>query len=277
MGSGPGQQSNGGPTPDRARRRLSRTLTRDRFRDYEGLLRAALSHGYRVVSLEDFLFDPAARMGQRILILRHDVDQHPASALVAARIERRLDLRSTWYMRWRTADPSVIDALRAAGGSVGLHYETLTRRVLDGGFDRRAGLDALLEDTRRGAARARSRPSQELFGPLRSVCAHGDTRVPWASNLWLLEGEDLAALRRARGRQPRACAAMTLGAWLTDRSAADGCWSDGLDPLALLRRGRLADPMPHAPQQLDLGRRAVARPAARRIAAASRRPERARA
>jgi len=235
VGSGPGQQSNGGPTPDRARRRLARTLARDRFRDYEGLLRAALSHEYRVVSLEDFLFDPAARMGERILILRHDVDQHPASALVAARIERRLELRSTWYVRWRTADPAVIEALRAAGGSVGFHYETLTRRVLDGGFDRRAGLDALLEDTRR-ELRTEIATFQELFGPLRSVCAHGDTRVPWASNLWLLEGEDVARYG-VRDDANLGMRRYDLGAWLTDRSADDGAWSDGLDPLALLRQG----------------------------------------
>ena len=229
------QQSNGGLTPDRGRRRLSRTLSRDRFRDYEGLLRAALSHDYRVVSLEDFLFDAASRTGERILILRHDVDQHPASALTAARIERRLDLASTWYMRWRTADPAVIDALRDLGGSVGLHYESLTRRVLEAGVDRATGVEGLL-DAAREELRAEIAAFQDMFGPLRTVCAHGDTRVPWASNLWLLEGQDVTAygVRADANLEMRR---HPLGAWLTDRSTADGGWNEGQDPLDLLRRG----------------------------------------
>ena len=235
MGSDPGQESNGGLTPSRARRRLSRTLSRDRFRDYEGLLRAALSHEYAVVSLEDFLFDPAARVAERILILRHDVDQHPASALIAARIERSLDLRATWYMRWRTADPAVIDELRAMGASVGFHYETLTRRVLDDRFDRSGRLETLVAQSR-DELRAEIAAFQELFGPLQSVCAHGDTRVPWASNLWLLEGQDIASFG-VRDDANLAIRRHALGAWLTDRSAAEGGWSDGHDPLALLRAG----------------------------------------
>lgn len=214
---------------------MSRTLSRNRFREYEGLLRAALSHEYRIVSLEDFLFSPAARRGERILILRHDVDQYPSSALTAARIERRLDLSSTWYMRWRTADPAVIDALRAAGGSVGFHYETLTRRVLAAGLDRTADLDSLLDDARE-ELRAEIASFQELFGPLRTVCAHGDTRVPWARNLSLLEGQDIAAY----GVREDANLAMrrhALGAWLTDRSSAEGAWNEGQDPLAMLAAG----------------------------------------
>ena len=198
-------------------------------------MRAALSHDYSVVSLEDFLLDPVARMGDRILILRHDVDQHPGCALTAARIERGLDLRATWYVRWRTADPAVIDALRASGGSVGLHYESLTRRVLDGYFDRRAGLGPVIEIARQDL-RGEIARFKELFGPLRSVCAHGDTRVPWARNLWLLEDQDVASFG-VRADANLAMRSHALGAWLTDRSAAEGYWSDGHDPRSLLRDG----------------------------------------
>lgn len=214
---------------------LSRTLSRDRFRDYQGLLRAALSLDYRVVALEDFLFDPAARTGDRILILRHDVDQHPASALAAADIERRLGVRSTWYLRWRTADPGVVSALRAAGGTIGLHYETLTRRVLAERLAPGTDLTPLLPGARE-ELREEVRAFQDAFGPVRSLCAHGDSRVPWARNLTLLEGEDPAdfGVRADANLEMRRHA---LAVWLTDRSAAEGSWNDGHDPLALLQAG----------------------------------------
>ena len=72
------------------------------------------------------------------------------------------------------------------------------------------------------------------FGPIRSVAAHGDTRVPAVRNGILMRDQRWTdfgveydandAMRRHR-----------LAAWLTDRSSADGGWSDDLDPDALFR------------------------------------------
>src|SRR5206468_1052609 len=112
------------------------------------LLRTAIGHGYALISVERFLGDRAARRAPRVLILRHDVDQHPHSAVAQAEIERALGARSTWYLRWRTADPAVIAALRARGGEIGLHYETLTRRVLADQLASGADLSELTERCR---------------------------------------------------------------------------------------------------------------------------------
>ena len=76
-----------------------------------------------------------------------------------------------------------------------------------------------------------------LFGPIRSVAAHGDTRVPNIRNADLLRDQEWTdygidydandAMRRHR-----------LAAWLTDRSSAEGGWSNDLDPFALIRERR---------------------------------------
>lgn len=235
VGKKPEAESTGPPAPRRTRRRLSRTLSRDRSRDYRGLLRAALSHGYRVVSLEAFLLDPAAREGGPTLILRHDLDQHPASALAMADMERALGVRSSWYVRWRTADPRVVEGLLASGASVGLHYETLTRHALAAGHRPEDPIEPLLEPAREELSREAERFAA-LFGRQRTICAHGDTRVPWVRNLTLLEGQDPARF----GIVADANLGMRehhLAAWLTDRSAAEGLWSDGQDPLTMLREG----------------------------------------
>src|SRR5204862_6598355 len=74
------------------------------------------------------------------------------------------------------------------------------------------------------------------FGPMRSVCPHGDSRVPGVSNRVLMRDQEWTdfgveldsndAMRRHE-----------LGAWLTDRSSADGRWAPGLDPDRLLADG----------------------------------------
>jgi ubiquinone/menaquinone biosynthesis C-methylase UbiE len=211
---------------ERARPRLSRTLARARWREYEELLEAALAAGYRIVGVEDWL-DGAAGHGERTLILRHDVDQHPRSALSMAAIEREVGVRSTWYFRWRTADPSVIARLRADGFQVGLHYETLTRAALENGSARTPSRKELACEV---AA------FQRIHGPIRSIAPHGDSRLPQVNNgeltresgtggLWVeFDGNEAMAQRRP-------------AVWLTDRSSPEGGWADGFDPHRLLEQG----------------------------------------
>jgi hypothetical protein len=191
----------------------------------------ALAHDYAVVSLETWLADPAAQVGRDVLILRHDVDQYPASALRMATIEAELGIYSTWYFRWRTARPDVVRTIRDAGHAVGLHYETLTRELLHRGLSA-ASAPTLISEARILLREELARFAA-LHGPARSTCPHGDTRVRGVHNGVLLAGEDLSSYgieweaNAAVGRHP-------LDVWLTDRSIAEGRWKDGLDPIDLL-------------------------------------------
>lgn len=200
------------------------------------MLRRALDAGYAVVSLDEFVLGDGAA-GDRVLILRHDVDQAPRSVLPMLRIEQELDLRATWYFRWRTADPRIVGAVRAAGGTIGLHYETLTRQVLTRGQPRDDAERAAMLTACRELLRAETRAFATSFGPARSAAAHGDTRVPAVNNGDLLRDQDPHDF----GLEFDANVAMRrfeLACWLTDRSASDGSWKDGLDPLALLGDGQ---------------------------------------
>lgn len=231
--------SEGATTPSagngRTRRRLSRTLSRSRWDDYRALLEHALAAQYEIVSLETFITQGGID-ADRILILRHDVDQAPRSVLPMLDIERRLGLNSTWYFRWRTATPAAVRAVQDAGGQVGLHYETMTRLALTRGVPRddaeaRARLHACRE-----LLRAEIRVFRDRFGDIRSVAAHGDTRVPAVRNGDLLRDQD----PRDFGVEFDSNDAMRrheLACWLTDRSEAEGGWKDGIDPAALFGAG----------------------------------------
>jgi hypothetical protein len=219
--------------PNRLRPRLSRTFSRSRWSEYERFLDSAGGHGYRLVPLEQWVRGAnGSENGERVMIMRHDVDQHPRSALTMAAIESDLGIRSSWYFRWRTAHPAVVSALREQGFEVGLHYETLTRRALDG-----AGP---MSDQAMSESRAELREEiaafERIFGPICSVVPHGDSRVPEVRNGELLRGEDCSAYgiefdgnEAMRGR--------AIAYWLTDRTAAEGRWKDGTDPEELLAAG----------------------------------------
>lgn len=215
----------------RARRRFARTFSGPRWREYRRLLTMALAQGYTLVSLESWLADPTIAERSSVMILRHDVDQHPGSALKMAAVEAELGVRSTWYFRWRTARPQVIEAIRAGGHDVGLHYETLTRELLRRGL---GAADApLLVPEARLLLRRELAAFAELHGPTCSTCPHGDTRMRGVHNGVLLRGEELSTYG-LRWESNAAVGRFPLDVWLTDRSSAEGGWKDGQDPLDLL-------------------------------------------
>ncbi len=214
----------------RTRPRLSRTFSRARWREYERFLRSALDRGYRIVSLEDWVAEGMPENGEPILILRHDVDQHPRSALTMAAIEKRLGLRSTWYFRWRTAHPAVVRSLIADGFQVGLHYETLTRRALERGLHEPPAPELI--ESSRTELRSELAAFERLFGPCRSAVPHGDSRVPAVHNADLLRDEDCSSYGIAYDGN-EVMRGHDLGHWLTDRTSAEGGWKDGVDPSEL--------------------------------------------
>ena len=214
----------------RIKPRLSRTLSRGRWDEYRRFLELAREHGYRLVALEDWVLDGDRGATDLTLILRHDVDQHPRSALRMAGIEEELGVRSSWYFRWRTAHPVVVAAVKDRGFDVGLHYETLTRKALE--RTALGGVDERLLDESRGDLRAEIAAFDRLFGPIRSAVPHGDSRVPGVHNGELLQNRDCGDYGiEFDGNE--AMNGRNLGYWLTDRSSVEGGWREGVDPAEL--------------------------------------------
>ena len=217
----------------RLRPRLSRTLSAARWGEYRSLLETALEHGYRVIGVEEWV--AGASEDGPLVALRHDVDQHPRSVLPMLAIERDLGLRSSWYFRWRTADAGVVRAAREAGGTVGFHYETLSRLALQSGARSPAQIDALLPRAR-SVLREEVAAFAALHGPLRSICPHGDSRLGMARNASLVQGRDPAEFG-AEFDVNEAMRGRGLAHWLTDRSRGEGGWGDGAEPQQLLATG----------------------------------------
>lgn len=116
------------------RLRLAGSIWRNRrITDYAAILDAAISSGYRISGVSEFVRSASDDSGGR-LILRHDVDtpHQGVAAMLAA--ERQRGVRATWYFRWSTCDTASVEAVRAAGGEIGFHYETLATVLTERGI-----------------------------------------------------------------------------------------------------------------------------------------------
>ena len=106
-------------------------FTLDKYRE---LCQAVIESGYEVVTVREHLEKP--HLSLKLVILRHDVDRKPASALRMATLERQLGISATYYFRKRrwTFRPEIIRNITQLGHEIGYHYEALVKA--GGDYDR---------------------------------------------------------------------------------------------------------------------------------------------
>ena len=101
-----------------------RDFTLDMYRD---LCQTIVHAGYKVTTVKGYL--ESLNPPLKLVVLRHDVDRSPGSALKMAELERELGLSATYYFRKRshTFKPEVITTIAQMGHEIGYHYEALTK------------------------------------------------------------------------------------------------------------------------------------------------------
>ena len=93
---------------------------------YEHLLKAICKSEYEATTIASFF----RNKGQtKKILLRHDIDRFPYSALQMARLEAEYSITSTYYVRINshTYKTKILDGISALGHEIGFHYETLSK------------------------------------------------------------------------------------------------------------------------------------------------------
>jgi hypothetical protein len=139
------------------------------LKKYQELCETSKESGYSFLRVKDYL----SNSGGNCIILRHDVDRRPKSALKMAELESKLGICSTYYFRInnQVLIPEIIKAIEYLGHEIGYHYEVLDRT----NGNREKALELFqkeLEELRRHAE-------------IKTIAMHGNPLTPWtAKNLW---------------------------------------------------------------------------------------------
>jgi hypothetical protein len=90
---------------------------------YKKLLHALINQGYQFQSFEAYLKNPK----ERVILLRHDVDDRKLHSLEFAKIQAELGIVGTYYFRVvpKSFDKQVIQEIHKLGHEIGYHYEDM--------------------------------------------------------------------------------------------------------------------------------------------------------
>lgn len=90
---------------------------------YRRLLIELKQAGYLFQTLNEYLASPE----ERVVVIRHDVDNRKKNSLHFAYIEHAFGIRTSYYFRIlpRSFDPVIVDLIKELGHEIGYHYEDL--------------------------------------------------------------------------------------------------------------------------------------------------------
>lgn len=138
---------------------------------YRFLLQTAIRNKYRLMAYEDYIRHDYS--GEKVYILRHDVDDLPERSVATAEIEHKLGVRGTYYFRIvkQSNHPEAIKAIAAMGHEIGYHYEDLSLCKGD--------TEAAYTAYKKNLAWFRK------FYPVSTICMHGSPMSRWDNReLW---------------------------------------------------------------------------------------------
>jgi hypothetical protein len=93
------------------------------LKKYEQLCNA-IKQNYKTYSVKEFI----EKKPKNGVVLRHDIDRKLRNALRIAKLEKKLNLKSTYYFRYpNTYDKKIIDKIYSLGHEIGYHYEVLDK------------------------------------------------------------------------------------------------------------------------------------------------------
>ena len=149
------------------------------LKSYQSLVKAFQDAGYQFLTFEELMSVPRAELRDavhdkedKVVVLRHDVDELAWNALKMAQLEHRLGVRATYFFRIvkQSNVPEVIRQIVDLGHEVGYHYEDLALAKGDASM----AIQSFKENL----------DYFRTYYPVKSVCMHGSSTSQYDNRLF---------------------------------------------------------------------------------------------
>lgn len=147
-----------------------------RLAEHEAVIRAAAAAGYAQLSVRDFLknLSEDKPSSQRAVVHRHDIDTDLRTARKLFEIEKRHQVRSTFYFRLSTLDFQLMDEIEEYGSEASYHYEEVATFAKRNRLKQPAELLGRLADIKNEFVHNFLSIEKKLGRKMTTVASHGD-------------------------------------------------------------------------------------------------------
>ena len=144
---------------------------------YEKMLKDAIDNKYQFYTIEDFnklIVQKALDDTIKYAIIRHDIDTDPLTAFEFFKIEKKYNIKSTYYFRLSTIDKKIIAEISNFGSEVSYHYEEIASYAKAYRLKSRSSIEEHLDRIREKFINNLVRFRTELNVDSVTVASHGD-------------------------------------------------------------------------------------------------------
>lgn len=199
---------------------------KSRLDEYEQLLKKFLNNNYQFIMIKDY--DKMNKNGKYIII-RHDIDSDLKIAKKMFEIEKKLNIKSTFYFRLSTFDNKLIEDINKYGSEVGYHFEEIANFCKENKNISSSFVFDNLDEIKKTFINNVKKFENETNSKLYSVAAHGDfvNRKINVYNSILMDEKvrkdinvDIEAYDIEKNLDFRTCDCMYPKFWLNDPNTA---------------------------------------------------------
>ena len=162
------------------------------FEIYKSLITELHNRKYTFTSFGDYISSSDDNPGNKLILLRHDVDLLPQNSLQMARIEAELGVRGTYFFRIvpESFDVSVIEKIAKLGHEIGYHYEDVD--LVRGDRSKVIGDSAPLTNNHQPLTGLIDRAMESFLknletirkiADIKTICMHGSPMSPYDNRL----------------------------------------------------------------------------------------------
>ena len=154
---------------------ISDFLMPSRMIEYEDILKNLLEHEYENLTVFEFyckIKKNELKYNKKYFINRHDIDL--ATAKEFFKIEKKYDLKSTYYFRLSTIDFNFMADIESYGGEASYHFEEIAQYCKDNHIKSKNNVLVNLDKIKDMFRKNFTMIEKRLGFKLKTVCSHGD-------------------------------------------------------------------------------------------------------
>jgi len=154
---------------------VSDYLMPSRLYEYEKIIKTLLENDYKILSLKEYkkLLD-SNNFNGKYFVNRHDIDTDVTTTKEFFKIEKKFNVKATYYFRLSTLNFEFMQEIEEYGSEASYHFEEIAQFAKDNHIKSKENILDRIDEIKKIFKQNFKMIEEKLGFKLKTVCAHGD-------------------------------------------------------------------------------------------------------